>query len=146
MAAVVIRDNAKAISLTGLAGVRAKTYHMVQRAMACAAATVLICAVAAALVQLAAELLSLPAPIMVTAMTLMAAALLNSLCRHRIPGACRQLVFYRLPRVGRRAHWANEDRWTRISILSTAGSGFFSCDRAIRDYCRDIWHPSRTLT
>jgi hypothetical protein len=55
---------------------------MIQRAMACAAATILICASAAALVQLAAELLSFPAPIAVTAMTLMAAALLNSMCRH----------------------------------------------------------------
>jgi hypothetical protein len=46
------------------------------------ALTILICAVAAALFQLAAELLSFPAPIAVTAMTLMAAALLNSLRRH----------------------------------------------------------------
>ena len=82
MAATVIRDNATATWLTGLAGVRPKAYDMGQRAMACAAATILICAVAAALVQLAAELLSFPAPIAVTAMTLMAAALLNSLCRH----------------------------------------------------------------
>jgi energy-coupling factor transporter ATP-binding protein EcfA2 len=82
MAAIVIRDNAKATWLTGLAGVRAKACDMIQRAMACAAATILICAVAAALVQLAAELLSFPAPIAVTAMTLMAAALLNSLRRH----------------------------------------------------------------
>ena len=83
MAATVIRDNATATWLTGLADVRAKAYDMGQRAMACAAATILICAVAAALVQLAAELLSFPAPIAVTAMTLMAAALLTSLCRHR---------------------------------------------------------------
>lgn len=82
MAAIVIRDNAKAAWLTGLAGVRAKACSMIQRAMACAAATILICAVAAALFQLAAELLSFPAPIAVTAMTLMAAALLNSLRRH----------------------------------------------------------------
>ena len=53
-----------------------------QRAVARAAATILIGAVAAALVQLAAELLSFPAPIALTAMTLMAAALLNALRRH----------------------------------------------------------------
>jgi hypothetical protein len=88
MAAIVIRDNTKATWLSGLARVRAKAYHMVQRATACAAATILICAVAAALVQLAAELVSFPVPIAVTAMTLMAAALLNSLHRHlRIPPA-----------------------------------------------------------
>ena len=82
MTAIVIRDNAKATWLTGLAGARPKARDIAQRAMACAAATILICAVAAALVQLAAELLSFPAPIAVTAMTLMAAALLHSLRRH----------------------------------------------------------------
>ena len=82
MAVIIIRDHTAQTWLTGLAGVRAKAYDMGQRAMACAAATILIGAVTAALVQLAAELLSFPAPIAVTAMTLMAAALLNSLCRH----------------------------------------------------------------
>jgi hypothetical protein len=53
MAATVIRDNAKATWLTGLAVVRAKAGDIIQRAMAYAAATILICAVAAALVQLA---------------------------------------------------------------------------------------------
>jgi hypothetical protein len=81
MTAIVIRDTAKATSLAGLAGVRPKARDMVQRAMARAAATILICAVAAALAQLAAELLSFPAPIAVTAMTLMAVALLRPLCR-----------------------------------------------------------------
>jgi hypothetical protein len=84
MAAIVLRDNAnaKATWLTGLAGVRETASDMTQRAMAWAAAAILICAVAAALVQLTAELLSFPAPIAVTGMTLMAAALLHSLCRH----------------------------------------------------------------
>jgi len=82
MAAIVLRDNATVTWLTGLAGVGAKACGMVQRAMACAAAAILICAVAAALAQLAVELVSFPAPIAVTAMTLMAVALLHSLCRH----------------------------------------------------------------
>jgi hypothetical protein len=92
LAAIVIRDNAnaKATWLTGLAGVRATACDMAQRAMAWAAAAILICAVAAALVQLAAELLSFPAPIAITAMTLMAAALLHSLCRHRRRAARRR--------------------------------------------------------
>jgi hypothetical protein len=79
MAAIVIRANAKAACL---AGGRAAARGMVRRAMDCAAATVLACAVAVALLQLIAELVSFPAPVAVTAVTVMAAALLNSLHRH----------------------------------------------------------------
>ena len=82
MAAIVIRHNPKAARLAGLAGVRATARGMVQRAAACAAAAIMICAAGAALLQLAVQLLSFPAPIAVPAMTLMAAAALHSLHRH----------------------------------------------------------------
>jgi hypothetical protein len=82
MAAIVIRENAKAAGLAGRADGRAAARGMARRAMDCAAATVLACAVGAALLQLAAELASFPAPVAVTTITVMAAALLNSLRRH----------------------------------------------------------------
>jgi starch phosphorylase len=49
--------------------------------------------------------------------------------------------------------WQDQKRWTRMSILNTAGCGFFSSDRTVREYCRDVWHvqpvrvpPGRSLT
>ena len=36
--------------------------------------------------------------------------------------------------------WQDRDRWTRMSLLNTARSGFFSADRTVRDYLAGIWH------
>jgi starch phosphorylase len=48
------------------------------------------------------------------------------------------------------ATWMDQDRWTRMSILNAARVGRFSSDRAIREYCRDIWRvksvPVRLLS
>jgi starch phosphorylase len=36
--------------------------------------------------------------------------------------------------------WRDTDNWTRMSILNTAHSGKFSSDRAIAEYCGEIWN------
>jgi starch phosphorylase len=35
--------------------------------------------------------------------------------------------------------WQDEAKWTRMSILNTASSGFFSTDRTMQEYNADIW-------
>ena len=41
--------------------------------------------------------------------------------------------------------FADKDRWVRMAAMNTARSGFFSSDRTIRSYMRDIWNVSSAL-
>jgi glycogen phosphorylase len=43
------------------------------------------------------------------------------------------------------AAWQDKESWTKMSILNTARSGKFSSDRAIAEYCDEIWNV-RPLT
>ncbi|MGD1237074.1 glycogen/starch/alpha-glucan phosphorylase [Mycobacterium seoulense] len=38
------------------------------------------------------------------------------------------------------AAWQDRESWAKMSILNTARSGKFSSDRAIAEYCEDIWN------
>jgi starch phosphorylase len=43
------------------------------------------------------------------------------------------------------AAFVDRDRWARMAALNTARMGFFSSDRAIRDYMRDVWGAESAL-
>ncbi len=36
--------------------------------------------------------------------------------------------------------YQDHDIWTRMSIRNVARAGFFSSDRTIKEYAKDIWH------
>ena len=36
--------------------------------------------------------------------------------------------------------YLNRDKWAEMCLINIAGSGFFSSDRTIKDYIKDIWH------
>jgi starch phosphorylase len=36
--------------------------------------------------------------------------------------------------------YADTRKWTQMSILNVARMGYFSSDRSIADYCKNVWH------
>ena len=35
--------------------------------------------------------------------------------------------------------WTDKKKWSKMSLVNIARSGFFSSDRSIQDYCDKIW-------
>ncbi len=68
------------------------------------------------------------------------AGLVNDLRHHDYFMVCADFdAYYRAQREAG-ARWRKPEAWWRSAILNTAGMGWFSSDRSIRDYARDIWH------
>ncbi|GAB2495694.1 glycogen/starch/alpha-glucan phosphorylase [Luteococcus sediminum] len=42
-------------------------------------------------------------------------------------------------------YYADEDAWTRSAVLNVARSGYFSSDRSMKDYIREIWHTQPVM-
>jgi starch phosphorylase len=43
------------------------------------------------------------------------------------------------------AAWADRDDWTRRAVLNVAPMGWFSSDRTIRGYAREVWDVDARL-
>ena len=42
--------------------------------------------------------------------------------------------------------YKNRPLWTKMSIMNTAKSGFFTTDRTMEEYNKDIWHLTKVKT
>ena len=66
--------------------------------------------------------------------------LLDNLWNHDPYLVCADFESYRQQHIEIAERFMLPDRWARQSILNVARMGEFSSDRAIRDYCREIWN------
>ncbi|MXX82715.1 MAG: glycogen/starch/alpha-glucan phosphorylase, partial [Chloroflexi bacterium] len=68
--------------------------------------------------------------------------IVDSLLHHDEYMLCADFASYLACQRQVAAAFADEERWTTMSILNCARSGFFSSDRTIAEYNRDIWRAS----
>lgn len=68
------------------------------------------------------------------------APFLDSLWNHDPYLVCADFNDYRLKQEEVGQQFADTEQWSRMSILNVARMGYFSSDRAIREYAREIWH------
>jgi starch phosphorylase len=66
--------------------------------------------------------------------------LVNDLTYHDYFMICADFDSYSSTQRRVAAQWRDRHAWWRSSVLNTANVSFFSSDRAIRDYCDDIWN------
>ncbi len=68
------------------------------------------------------------------------APLLDNLWNNDPYLVCADFNDYQLKQVEAGQQYADIEQWSRMSILNVARMGYFSSDRAINEYARDIWH------
>jgi len=67
------------------------------------------------------------------------ASLVDTLRHHDYFMVCADFPSYWLEQRALDGLWRDSDRWWRTSIVNTASMGWFSADRAIREYAGEIW-------
>jgi starch phosphorylase len=71
--------------------------------------------------------------------------LVDALRHHDYFMVCADFDTYRATQRDIAALWQRPEAWWRASILNTAGTGWFSSDRAIREYASKVWQvPTQT--
>ena len=73
-------------------------------------------------------------------------SLIDNLTRHDYFMVCADFDAYWTTQIRIDEAWRNRKRWLRSSLLNTANVGWFSSDRTIAEYAREIWNaPFRPL-